>query len=418
MTNVFPIKTDTACQYKWAWSSVYLNKGTTASCHRCKHYKFDIDNIKNFHNLPGKLEDRTKMLKGEWPGNGCEYCRDIEQSGGMSDRTSFTNIDATILPVELKTDTTVTEVTPTILEVYFSNLCNQSCVYCRPNFSSVIENEVRKFGPSLYNDDYSNFSGDDRENYVAYRDKFFEWMIEHGNKLIMFKMLGGEPFFQEEFEMCLDFFDEHPCPNLTWDIFTNLNHQPDKFKGKLDKVGRLIKEKKLKSMKVVVSIDCWGPELAYIRYGLNLQHAEKNIIAMLETPGVEVNIHATITALSLPTMHELVKKICLWEMKKPIKFNWNTITSPPCFDIYNFGDTFLADMDRFIKELKITYIHPEQETIYGIRSRMETSQVNPTEVNKLYEFLNELDVRRNDDWKARFPRVSTIMQEIIQNNDV
>lgn len=416
--NLFPIKNDVACQYKWAWSSIYLNKGTTASCHRCKHYKFDSETINNFHNLPGKIADRTKMLNNEWPGNGCEYCKDIEAAGGMSDRTAFTNIDDTILPVELKTDTSAVNVTPTILEVYFSNLCNQACVYCRPSFSSVIEHEVKKFGPSNYNSDYSQFSGDDRENYLQYRTQFFEWMKVNGNKLVMFKMLGGEPFYQEEFEMCLDFFEENPCPNLTWDIFTNLNHNPERFKQKLERVAKLIDQKKLKSMKTVVSIDCWGKDLEYVRYGLNLETAEKNINTLLDTDGVEVNIHATITALSLPSMFELARKIGTWQMKKPIAFNWNTITSPPCFDIYHFGDAFLEDIDNFIRELKIIYLHPEQETIFGIRKRMETSSVNKTEVNNLYMFLNELDVRRGDDWKSKFPQVATIMQNIIGKNDV
>ena len=60
-------------------------------------------------------------------------------------------------------------------------------------------------------------------------------------------------------------------------LFTNLNHEPIKFKKKLDKVNRLIEEKKIKNMEVVCSIDCWGPDLEYVRYGLNLDWAEKNI---------------------------------------------------------------------------------------------------------------------------------------------
>jgi hypothetical protein len=212
----FPIVNDAACQYKWAWSTLFLNTGTTASCHRCKHYQFDAETIMDFHNLPGKIEDRSKMLQGEWPGNGCEYCRDIEKVGGSSDRTSFTNIDETILPPELETDPTALKVSPTILEVYFSNTCNQSCIYCRPRFSSQIEFEVKKFGPSIYNTDYSSFQGYEPKNYSTYRDKFFEWMKLNGHNLVVFKMLGGEPLYQQEFDMLLDHFDKYPAPNLTW----------------------------------------------------------------------------------------------------------------------------------------------------------------------------------------------------------
>lgn len=416
MNKIFPIQNDAACQYKWAWSSIYLNTGTTASCHRCRHYKFNLDNIKNFHNLPGKINDRSKMLKGEWPGNGCEYCRDIELAGGLSDRTAFTNADKTILPPELETDPTALSVTPTILEVYFSNLCNQSCVYCRPTFSSQIEHEVKKYGPSKYNSNYSEWLNDDRKNYVKYREKFFEYMVEHGNKLLMFKMLGGEPFYQEEFDMCLDFFDKNPCPELNWHIFSNLNHDPLKFQIKIDKVRKLIYEKKIKSMQVICSIDCWGPELEYIRYGLNMDWAEKNILIMLKTMGVEVQIHSTVTALSMPSFYKLAEKVREWKKIKHVTFHWNTVVIPQCFDIYNFGNVFVEDLNKFIEVIKDKNMLSYQDTVYGIRAKMLSSNVNKKEICNLYEFLNDLDIRRKDDWKKRLPRVASIMQDIINKN--
>lgn len=413
----FPIENNAACQYKWAWSSLYLNRGTTASCHRCRHYKFDTETITNFHNLPGKLEDRASMLKGEWPGNGCEYCRDIEAVGGISDRIAFTNKDDRILPPELEADHTAVAVTPTILEVYFSNTCNQSCVYCRPGFSSQIEHEVKKFGPSKYNQDYSSFAGDDRKNYLTYRTKFFEWMKVNGNKLVFFKMLGGEPLYQEEFDMLLDHFENYPCPNLTWDIFTNLNHDTDKFKAKVDKISKLINEKKLKGLKFICSIDCWGPDVEYVRYGFNMNNAEQNMNLLLETNGVDADVHATMSVLSLPSMYLLAEKVNEWGRKKHVALGWNTITYPPCFDIYHFGNYFLKDLDKFISTLEKsdTYgFKAQQKTIYGIRSRMAEAKPNVEQVEKLYGFLEELDVRRKEDWKSRFPEVANAMKEVIE----
>ena len=32
-----------------------------------------------------------------------------------------------------------------ILEVYFSNVCNQACIYCSPEYSSMWEVENKKF---------------------------------------------------------------------------------------------------------------------------------------------------------------------------------------------------------------------------------------------------------------------------------
>ena len=56
--NELPINKATACQFKWTWSTLFLNFGTTSSCHRCKHWPVTVDTIEDFHNVPGKLQDR------------------------------------------------------------------------------------------------------------------------------------------------------------------------------------------------------------------------------------------------------------------------------------------------------------------------------------------------------------------------
>jgi hypothetical protein len=43
----FPINTKTACQLKWAWSTVFLTDGITASCHRVGRHPVSIENFYN-----------------------------------------------------------------------------------------------------------------------------------------------------------------------------------------------------------------------------------------------------------------------------------------------------------------------------------------------------------------------------------
>lgn len=412
-TPLIPINTTTACQNKWAWSSIYLNTGTSASCHRCKHYEFDSETVMNFHNLPGKKADRMKMIQGEWPGNGCEYCRDVEAVGGISDRYPFYNRPDTLIPEELKADPTATEVTPTILEVYFSNLCNQSCVYCRPKFSSQIEREVDRYGPSKYLPIWESEKPVNSSEYLTYRKKFFEWMTLHGSKLKQLKILGGEPLYQDEFEMLLDFFDKNPCPDLQWEIFTNLNHDTEKLKAKIKKISSLLENNKIKAMQFTCSIDSWGPDIEYIRYGLNLKNAEDNINVILDIPGIEMSIHATMTALSLPSMHLLATKVAEWSKKKFVPFHWNTVTGPACFDVYVFGDTLLEYLNTFIDTLEGIGLEPNQHTIYGIRTRMEHSKPDKEQIAMLLGYLDEIDERRGVDWKNQFPQISAIINKII-----
>lgn len=412
----FPIVNDAACLYKWTWSTIFLNRGTTASCHRGYHWKLSAATLKDFHNHPGKLGDREKMKQGIWPGNGCEYCRDVEAAGGASDRTSFVNKSVELLPPELETDPTAIHTTPRLLEVYFSNICNQSCVYCTPGFSSQIEQEVRRYGPSEYNYDYGHFKADDRENYDTYVKLFWEWMHENSHNLLILNTLGGEPMYQKEFDQHIEFFSTHYNPNLVWKVFTNLKHDTESFKEKIDKVQKLVDEGRIKRLDLTVSIDCWGPELEYARNGLELVQAEANINTLLQATGVGVQFHATLTAVTLPTFYQLVEKFIGWQRIKPeANINWNTVVSPSCFDPYNFGNHLVTYVDKAIEIFKQhgdMYLS-EQETLMGIKKRMESAPVKLEGVKNLYGFLNELDRRRKQDWKALYPDLVEIIYDIV-----
>jgi len=50
----FPIKTATACQLKWNWSTLYLHDETTASCHRTGWSPLTVENFDDFHNTEKK----------------------------------------------------------------------------------------------------------------------------------------------------------------------------------------------------------------------------------------------------------------------------------------------------------------------------------------------------------------------------
>jgi hypothetical protein len=305
--NELPINKDNSSQFKWTWSTLFLNFGTTSSCHRCKHWPVTVDTIEDFHNVPGKLQDREKMLQGQWPGNGCEYCKVVEDVGGTSERQAYIK-DLPMLPPVMQYNPKATEVTPRLLEVYFSSLCNQACTYCSAKFSSVIQAENVKYG-EITKDDLEVYQWPNNPDYDIMREKFWNWMDKYGKDLYKFQILGGEPLYQPEFDRCIEWFDKNPCPNLEWHIFSNLKHEPKKFKEKIERINELIKSKKLKSFEIVCSQDCWGPQAEFSRYGMDLEEWEINFNTLLTSPFVSVSIHSTITPVTLPTMAEFYQKI-------------------------------------------------------------------------------------------------------------
>ena len=255
----FPIKTQTACQSKWTWSTIYLNQLSTASCHRVDPIPFSLDQFDDFHNIPKKLEDRRLMLKGEWPKGGCEYCQVIEKAGGHSDRQHNLEIRG-LTPPELETDLQAVRVTPRIVEIFAQNTCNLSCTYCNSNLSSKIEQENKKFG------DF-NQQGvlipvvQVPQSAKQYFDRFIDWLDRNIQDLVRLHLLGGETFIQHELiAAVLDIIQRRPNPRLELCIFSNMN-VPDRYWDQYtDQIRDLQLRKHIKVFDITASIDCWGPE--------------------------------------------------------------------------------------------------------------------------------------------------------------
>lgn len=401
MSKTFPIKNASACQYKWAWSTLFLSTGDTNSCHRVGGWKLDDIDFKDFHNHPGKIADRKLMLKGEWPNNACHYCKRIEDAGGISERTGFIN-DLDRLPPEMDADPEALYVTPRILEVYFSNLCNQGCTYCAPMFSSVIEHEVKKFGS------ISNRYGWDNQwkqhpNYEKWKGEFWVWMEEHSNKLYDFQVLGGEPLFQPEFEECLAFFERTENPNLNWKMFSNLKHNTKQFEVKIQRMVDLIKRGKLRRIEIVCSIDCWGAESEFARHGMSLKNWEDNFNILLKIPEINISMQSTISSITLPTAWELSAKVVEWNKIKQVRQGWNTVANPPYMDPSIFGHYMTEYVDKLVDAAKD---HPSY--LEGFATQIKSSPVNKLMMEELRTFLDKLDQVRSQNWRSVYPWMDEI----------
>tara|TARA_R110000868_G_scaffold5188_1_gene31938 strand:- start:113 stop:1498 length:1386 start_codon:yes stop_codon:yes gene_type:complete len=391
----FPIVSDTACQLKWNWSTIFLSTGETASCHRTSHHKFDTDKF-DFHNTPSKLDDRNNMLQGKWPDAGCAYCRNIETAGGQSDRITNLNFPGIHAPVELDQNPLAIHVTPRILEVYFDNTCNLKCLYCGPHFSSLWDAENIKFGDAKFIKDVSMDQN---------KQKLFEWLKVNGHNLTNFNILGGEPLYQAELEQCLELFEQFPAPELKLQIFTNLNARLPYLQKIIQRVKKLIDINCIREFEVTASLDCWGPQQEYVRYPLNLKEWELNFEYLLNNPWINLIVSSTVTPLTVKTLPELLAKINKWNQIRPVYHYQNSVNSPSYMYIDIFGDIFKTDFDKVL-ELKPSSTPEEissKNYMQGIATQSYSTGPNIPEIYKLFDFLNKMDVRRNTSWPSIFP---------------
>lgn len=418
--KTFPIKTDSACLLKWAWSTVYFKSGTSASCHRTEKYVIDPKNFGNFHNLPDKVVARNAMLKGQWPGAGCEYCKNVENTGGLSDRqVTLEQDNGWLVPLELSSNPVATSVTPTILEVYFRNTCNMKCVYCGPHHSSLWEEENRKHGNYLHRQTFHMTQPQNNDNYDQMVADLWKYLSEEDRyKLIKrYHVLGGEPFLMSELDDSIEFWRTHPNPDLIFSVITNLNIPTARFENYIKQFKKLVLSNKIWKLQITASLDGWDAEQEYVRYGLDLEQWQQNFELLLNQPWISMSINGVVSALTVKSLPKLLERINDWNTKQTATVNWfgQELSAEPIihsfntsdeFDtLYSFdGSAFAQDFERILELMpNNTPIQQAQyRAMQGIATASRASKNNITQIEKLKEYLTILDQRRNTNWRAHF----------------
>jgi hypothetical protein len=400
--------------------------GTTASCHRVTHDPIQIvDGKINFHNIPQKLEARTKMLNGQWPGRGCEHCKLTEDAGGHSDRMNHLDMQGVYAPPELEKDLNAVNVTPTQLEIYFSNTCNLKCIYCNSLFSSTIDNENRVHGEFLYGPKekfgknvYIPGKTEVHPDMELLNIKLFDWLKSNIQSLRKIIILGGEPFLQKETEKLIKFLEDSKNPHLDLVIFSNLTVDTTKVQNWLQRSWQLVEKNKINNLQVIGSLDCWGPQAEYVRNGLDLKKYVSNFEFMLNHTRITLGVNSALMPLTIPTMPDLVAKINKWSKKRTVY--WSMMKAGdagrPYLNPTIFGDKILdlginqsiETFDTQNDPIKIGYLN----NLKGIAQECKKTEPDLYQQGLLKVYLKEIDRRRNTDYKKLFPTISTLLQNL------
>lgn len=424
--KLFPITKGLPCQLKWTHSTVYLTDGVSASCHRVQGDPMEVRNGElNFHNIPAKLEARRKMLRGEWPGRGCEHCKHIEEVGGKSDRMVHLKLEGTTAPPELENDLTAVDVTPRQLEVYWGNTCQQACIYCGAHFSSTIQQEEKRFG-DFEQDGVSiknNFKLN--PNIKEHTELLFKWFKDHLHELHKIFVLGGEPFLQKETFRFIEFLEKGSYPDLTLVFFSNMNIEHERFKKWMSRLDVLQKSGRLDKIQIFFSCDALGPEGEYVRTGLDLKVAIKNFEYILHNTNIEQGINSALTVTAVPGMPPLVKYINECSKIKPIYWSMmkaNQYEIGPMEYLYPgiFGkkinewglgeavDLFDTNSRGNPDSVKVLY----KNYMQGIMKEFQQREPSPKRQRQWKIYLDELDRRRGTDWKKIYPQMWDLVKDL------
>jgi hypothetical protein len=412
----FPIKKDPACQLKWTWSTLWLTEGKTNSCHRCLKVPLDKDNFDNFHNHPHKIKEREIMLEGKWPtkengGSGhCKYCKNIEDTGGMSDRLNHLTIPNQT-PKELLINPAATSVTPKILEIFLNATCNLKCTYCSTQDSSQWRTEVKKYGPLKFKDGKTIDGYNEVTNHPDTRyffEKTLNWLERNGNQLKRLHLLGGETFYQSELQEILDVLKKLKNPQLELNIVSNLMVKEEKYKNYIEQIKSLCKDKRIGRFDLGCSIDGWGDEAEYARFGLKLESWEKLFSYAVNEKWIYLNINNTISSLTMKTMVNLIKVINNYKKIRTINHSFAFLVFRPWMHPNIYGYKFWEDdIKKMLHEMTE---NNNRELIFkknmsGLLKSIPDKDPDYEQISMLKFFLDQLDQRRNTNWRKIFPHL-------------
>jgi organic radical activating enzyme len=290
-------------------------------------------------------------------------------------------------------------------------------MYCWDGFSSRIQQENVKFGRF----EHAGIVIDNRAKKVddldLFTDRMWQWLKTHGQSLKRFHVLGGEPFYQPQFDYCLELFDENPFPNLEFNVVSNLMISTEKFKSIIDRIKKLVAEKKLKRFDLTASIDCFGKEQEYVRYGLDLEQWRKNFEYVATQKWITLNINQTLSGLTIKTIPALLKYINNVRVNREIGHYFSTTVGthtflhPEIFGANFFDNDFVEILDNMPND---TWQQKEaRKYMQGIQLQLNSRPRDQVKINQLKVLLDEIDRRRKLDWQSTFPWLVSELNHVV-----
>lgn len=425
------------CLAKWQQTSLHLTNGMTNSCYHPPLHKIDAtlleDNPSALHNTPHKKEQRKQMLEGKRPEE-CSYCWKTEDAGFMSDRHYRSGEPwAKVHLNRIENQAWDADEVPSYVEVNFSNVCNLSCSYCSPQFSSTWAAQVAQYGAyptTVPHNDAGYFAKNpvipnrDDNPYVT---AFWKWWPTLYPQLKHFRMTGGEPLMDKNTYRVFDYVLANPKPDLHLNVTSNFSVEPQLFDTYIDKVKQLCEGEKIEHFMQFVSVDTWGEQAEYIRNGLNFDRLKANVERYLtEIPGRNsLTFIITMNNLVVPNIQKLLEWILelrekhsttyqrVW-LDMPLLYNpqWQALNIlPPAYSyrLEKVKDWMQTNVTQGLmtgfKDYEVDQMRRNLSWMHNMPKDIQQRKKD------FYRFFNEYDRRTGKSFIKTFPEMAILWDE-------
>lgn len=354
------------------WTGLMYNfDGNVKNCIRSSSPIGNIQEkpIEQIVNSVQNIRTRFDMIINE-PGTRCSPCYELEKEKNSFDIIS----DRVFYLKELKTIPLETYRQPNTFDLHtvdvrWTNLCNFSCVYCGPEFSSKWENELEV---TINRPQDSN------------RQAFKNYVFEHASQLKHVYLAGGEPLLMKEnLEFLKLLKEKNPEVNLR--INTNLS--------KVDtQIFELVCE--FKNVHWIISVETIEDEYEYIRYGGKWNDFLDNL-KIVQSMGHKISFNMLYFLLNYRSIFRCI------DLLKSLGFHNNSfvvgaLTEPEYLNVRHLPDNVL----QLAKEEIISRLNEKPDFLLKNGFENILKHIDTPFIKNLpnsFKQLEDLDKRRNLD---------------------
>jgi len=329
----------------------------------------------NWQTDPEYKKVRQAMLEGKQLHDHCKVCYDYEAKGIESYRQFETKEWASRLRLESVNDLNNIE-KPYFFDVRLSNKCNLMCRSCNPDFSNLIEKELKEFkithptvSVKLFK--YSN---------LAHID------IKELTKKHRVYLTGGEPtVMQEVYDWMQECIDKNKT-NFNFTLGTNGQRINKKF---------LNLTKYFTDLNFSVSLDGFGIINDYWRWGSKFETVIENM-HVLKRQGHNININCVPGIYNVTNLHLLLEYLDREFSDTTIYMQINYFAWQSAYNNPN-AKLVLESMDR-CKQTSVYFSNGKSckttiDSLYDYYSNNPTCDLQS--LKEFFEYNDKLDQARN-----------------------
>jgi len=157
-------------------------------------------------------------------------------------------------------------------------------------------------------------------------------------------------------------------------------------------------------------MDNWGQKAEFARHGMDLVEWEENFNTLLNSK-LTITVHSTISPVTLTTMEGLYSRIMEWNKIKEVTYSWNTVANPEFMNPEILGKYAKPYFDKLLDIIPKDNI-TGSKIIKGFYTQVVNHEVDYNRIQRLSNYLDNIDKRRNTNWRELYPYIPEILKEV------